>query len=460
MSLKNKIQFRSLIKHSAKEIFDWHLRCRKLERCIPPFEKTEVISSEGSPDKIGSEFSVRSKVFGFFSLKQVLQYHEFTQNESYALHLKKRALGFYNYSTQITRQEPHASEIIDQFEFFLNCPQFFSPFLTKYLKKRMGRALAYKHELIDYDIGMLQKYPFEKPLRILMSGSHGLIGKNVGYFLEFAGHDVWHLSRRKENKTKTVFWNSETGECNPENFEAFDVVIHLAGENIGKGWWTKKKKDKILKSRYEGTKNLVGILKTLKTPPKTFICASAIGYYGNRGNDILSETSAPGKGLFISEVCEKWEKASADLQSIGIRVVHTRFGMVLSAAGGALKKLIFPFKLGLGGKIGSGRQYISWVAIDDVVGAIYHVMMTPSIEGAVNVVSPNPITNKKFTKKLAKRFHRWVGPPIPEFIIRLIMGQKGKELLLSSTRVEPRRLFETGYNFRYSKLSQVLEHVV
>ncbi|QVL58381.1 MAG: TIGR01777 family oxidoreductase [Simkaniaceae bacterium] len=307
---------------------------------------------------------------------------------------------------------------------------------------------------------MISKYPFKEPLKVLISGSHGLIGKNLGYFLEFAGHDVWHLSRTGLKGEKTIVWDPKTGECDPSSFEGFDVVVHLAGENIGNGRWTRKKKESVLKSRSKGTENLVEIIKGLSCPPKAFISASAIGYYGNRGSEVVDEESGPGKGLFISEVCEEWERASRELEEKGIRVIHTRFGMVLSSAGGALKKMLTPFKFGLGGKIGNGHQYVSWVAIDDVVGAIYHVMMTPTVKGAVNVVAPNPVPNDILTKKLSKRLNRWMGPPFPEFMIRLLLGQKGEELLLTSTRAEPHRLSESGYHFHYPNLSQALEHVI
>ncbi|MCB1109939.1 MAG: TIGR01777 family oxidoreductase [Chlamydiia bacterium] len=306
----------------------------------------------------------------------------------------------------------------------------------------------------------MKKYPFEKPYKVLISGSHGLIGKNLGYFLEFMGHDVWHLNREKRDEDKVVVWDPESGACNLQDFEGFDAVIHLAGENIGKGWWTKRKKQRVLKSRAEGTERLAKVIGKLSQPPQAFISASAVGYYGNRGNELLNETSGPGKGLFISEVCKRWEQASRELEDRGIRVAHTRFGMVLSAAGGALKQMLRPFKWGVGGKIGSGHQYISWVAIDDVVGALYHVMMTPDLKGAVNVVAPNPVPNTIFSKKLAKILNRWLGPPLPEFVVRLLMGQKGEELLLTSTRVEPQRLNESGYNFHYPKLSQALDHVI
>lgn len=460
MGYTTKLRFRSLVNHSQQEVYNWHLKKRVFERCIPPSEMIDVICSEGKPNRIGSKISFRFKLFKLFWSKQLLEYTHSVKNESFRLVQKKGFFDSYTYETILTPQSPHTTEIVDCFELTHCFPSFLNPIINRYLKRRMAKILSYKHELIDHDIGMIQKYPFKKPLKVLISGAHGLIGKNLVYFLEFMGHDVWTLSRKSCEMEKVVIWNPRTGECNRNDFEGFDAVIHLAGENIGKGWWTKQKKERVLKSRTKGTELLVDIIKSLANPPKAFISASAIGYYGNRGNELLNEKSGPGKGLFISEVCEQWERASRELEEKGIRVAHARFGMVLSSEGGALKKMLPLFKWGIGGKIGTGHQYISWIAIDDVVGGLYHVMMTPKLLGPVNIVAPNPVPNDVFSKKLAQVLNRWLGPALPEFAVRLLMGQKGEELLLSSARVEPQRLSESGYNFHYPKLCQALEHVI
>ena len=460
MISKSKFQFRSLINRSPEEVFDWHLRDRALERCIPPYENIKILCSEGRLYRIGSQIAIRVKFFGIFSTTITLEYIDYVLNESFTTIVKDGILKDLNHKIAITPQCAHTSEIIDCFSFSHNLPRLLNFLINRNLKERISRILTYKHDMIDHDIGMIRKYPFKKPLKVLISGSHGLIGKNLGYFLEFAGHDVWYLSRIGSKEEKTIVWDPKTGECDSRSFEGFDVVVHLAGENIANGRWTKRKKERVLKSRCKGTENLVEIIKGLSNPPKAFISASAIGYYGNRGSEVVNESSGPGKGLFISEVCEQWERASRELEEKGIRVIHTRFGMVLSSSGGAFKKMLTPFKFGFGGKMGSGHQYVSWIAIDDVVGAIYHVMMTPSLKGAVNVVSPNPVPNDILIKKVSKRLNRWIGPPFPEFMILLFLGQRGKELLLTSTRVEPHRLSESGYHFHYPKLSQALKHVI
>ncbi|NGX51453.1 MAG: Epimerase family protein [Chlamydiae bacterium] len=461
MASKSKFRFRSLVNRSAKDLFAWHLRARVLERSIPPWEDVEVLSSEGRADQPGSKIVVKARIFGPYWRKIELEYREYVPNDSFKAVQIEGFFSHYEYKTTVTPQSEHTCEVVDQFEFSHNFPKILSPFINRSFEKRFSRMLLYRHEIIDNDLGLLEKYPFERPLKILITGSHGLIGKSLFHFLEFAGHEVWHLARSKsDHESHTIVWDPKTGRADREQFENFDAVINLAGESIAKGRWTKRKKERILKSRYKGTEHLVEILKQLKNPPKTFINASAVGYYGDRGSEVVNEKSDPGKGLFLSEVCEYWERASKDLEERGTRVIQTRFGVVLTSAGGALKQMLIPFKWGLGGKFGRGDQYLSWISIDDVIGALYHVMMTPSLDGPVNLVSPHPIPNSIFCKTLAKRLNRWIGPPMPEFIVHHLFGQKGDELLLASTRVEPSRLIETGYTFRYPKLPQALEHIV
>lgn len=461
MPSKSKFRFRSLINRSVEDVFNWHLRPRMLERCLPPWEDIRVLSSAGRPDHLGSKIAIDGKTIGPFRSKIEMQYTHYVANESFKALQTTGFFSNYEYETIITPQSSHTCEMIDQFEFTHDYPKIASFFINRSFRERLSRILVYKHEMIDHDLTLLEKYPFQQPLKVLISGSHGLIGKNLSHFLEFAGHDVWHLSRSQSKQgEQTIVWDPYAPPAGVELFEGFDAVIHLAGENIAKGRWTKKKKEQILESRSKGTETLVEILKKLKRPPKIYINASAVGYYGNRGSDVVNEESQAGEALFISEVCEHWERASRELEERGVRVVQSRFGVVLSSAGGALKQMLLPFKWGLGGKLGHGHQYISWVSIDDVIGALYHIMMTQALTGPVNIVSPQPVMNMVFCKKLAKRLKRWIGPPLPEFVVHLLFGQKGEELLLTSTRVEPLRLLETGYTFLYPNLSQALQHVV
>ena len=273
-------------------------------------------------------------------------------------------------------------------------------------------------------IFLQKKYPFQKPLKILMTGTHGFIGSSCMSFFKALGHSVFCLSRfQNSQEPNTLYWDLKSLEKDFQSLEGFDVVIHLAGENIGVGRWTQKKKDRIMESRQKGTDLLTKMLLKVKNPPKTFIQASAVGYYGDQGDVVLDEKSRSKKGLFITDVCHKWEKASRTLETRGVRVVQARFGVVLSSSGGMLKKLLFPFKWGGGGVLGSGKQYMSWIALDDALGALYHVIMTPSLVGPVNIVAPHPVFNQMFCRILIQCLHRFEGPRLPEWVVGLLFGQ-------------------------------------
>ena len=243
-----------------------------------------------------------------------------------------------------------------------------------------------------------------------------------------------------------------------ERVDGFDVVIHLAGETIV-GRWNAAKKARIRDTRVQGTKNLVEALTQTSHPPRVFICASAIGYYGNRGDELLGEQSAPGKD-FLAQVCREWETATQPATNAGIRTVNARFGVILSRDGGALPKMLPPFRMGVGGRIGNGRQWMSWVHIGDVVGAIEHALDNTSVTGPVNVVAPHPAINAEFTRTLARVLHRPAILPMPAFAVRLAFGEMGDALLLASQKVEPAKLTESGFQFRFPRLESALEDIL
>ncbi|HXI02861.1 MAG TPA: TIGR01777 family oxidoreductase [Candidatus Saccharimonadales bacterium] len=293
-------------------------------------------------------------------------------------------------------------------------------------------------------------------MRILVSGATGLIGSSLVPYLENEGHHVTALVRSGDGG---VIWDPSTGVKDPAAVEGCDVVVHLAGESIAAGRWSPERKKRIRESRVTGTRSLVASLGSLAKPPHVLVCASAIGYYGDRGDEFLDEESSSGRG-FLPEVCVAWEKAAAAAARIGVRVVSLRFGVILSARGGALAKMLLPFRLGLGGRVGSGRQYMSWVPMDDVVRIVDHVLRRDEISGPVNCVAPGPVTNAKFTSALARALSRPAIFPLPAFAARLAFGEMADELLLSSARVVPRRLEESGYRFLHSDLPGALRDVL
>lgn len=296
-------------------------------------------------------------------------------------------------------------------------------------------------------------------MKILIGGSHGLVGTALIKSLAADGHEIFQLVRYAPRSDREIEWSPDRYSIALARLEGFDAVVNLAGESIAAGRWTEEKKRRIRESRVKGTKLLGDALANLTNRPRTFICASAIGYYGNRGDEILTETNAPGEG-FLAEVCVEWEKATALAIEQGIRVVNARFGVILDQKGGALAKMLPPFRMGVGGRIGSGKQWMSWIALDDVVGALKFALTQDSLQGPVNFVAPNPVTNAEFTKTLGKALSRPTILPIPAFAVRLLFGEMGDALLLGSQRVEPERLTRAGYGFQYQRLGEALQNVL
>ena len=295
-------------------------------------------------------------------------------------------------------------------------------------------------------------------MKILVTGSSGFIGTALVKFLTAGGHSVISLPRSNFNPESPVWDMDNCIKDLAHNGEKY-AVVHLAGENIADGRWSEKKKNKILNSRVRGTKLLAEFFSQTEHKPTVIISASAVGFYGDRGAEILDESSKRGNG-FLADVCVNWEDAVNVAAEAGIRVVNARFGIVLSSKGGALKKMLLPFKMGLGGVIGSGEQYMSWLSIDDAVAMIQYVIANDSIHGSVNFVTQNTINNREFIKTLGRVLNRPTIFPLPVFAARLAFGEMADELLLSSTRVFPEKLVDSGYKFQHPDLSQALEHLI
>ncbi len=281
-------------------------------------------------------------------------------------------------------------------------------------------------------------------MKVLISGSSGLVGSALRRNLEEEGHRTRALPRTYEE---------------PIDFNGVDAVVHLAGESIAEGRWNDEKKRRIEESRVVGTRQLAEQIAASTEKPSVFICASAIGYYGDRSDQDLNEASAPGDG-FLPEVCIKWEQAAEAAVNAGVRTVNIRTGIVLSKDGGALKKMLPPFKMGGGGILGSGKQYMSWISLEDEVAIIRYLINNPTISGPVNLVSPNPVTNKEFTKTMGAVLKRPTVLPLPAFAARLLFGEMADALLLSSTRVYPGKLIESGYDFKHADLEAALRSIL
>lgn len=288
-------------------------------------------------------------------------------------------------------------------------------------------------------------------MKIAVTGSTGLVGSALARFVRAAGHEVFPLKRPEH-------WDPEKGTVNPSAFQGIDAVVHLAGESIASGRWTAAKKARIKDSRVKGTKLISGSLARLEKLPGVLVSMSAVGYYGNRGDEVLTEESAAGEG-FLADVCRQWEAATDSATRKGIRAVHLRTGLVLSRKGGALGKIILPFKFGVGGKIGSGKQYLSWITLDDLCAAILHCIQAGGLHGPVNTVSA-PVTNLEFTRIVGRVLSRPTLFPLPAFAARIILGEMADELLLASQRVEPVKLLASRFGFRHRDLEPALRELL
>ncbi len=296
-------------------------------------------------------------------------------------------------------------------------------------------------------------------MKIAITGATGLVGRGLVRHLEHSGHEIHALVRRKDRATaQEIYWNPAAGEIDGAALEGVDAVIHLAGENLA-GYWTRAKKERILSSRRDGTRLLSTALAGLKKPPRVFISTSATGFYGDRGDAELDESAPRGRG-FLAGVCAEWEAAAEPARQAGIRVVHPRFGIILDKNGGALGKLLPLLRWGLGGKLGSGRQYWSWITMQDVHRGLAFVLEQPQLSGALNFTAPDPVSNAVFTKRAARRLHRPAFFAVPAFVLRTVMGEMAQEMLLNSARVVPGRLLEAGFQFKHPDLGTALEEIL
>ena len=298
-------------------------------------------------------------------------------------------------------------------------------------------------------------------MKILISGASGLVGTHLIPVLEAKDHEIYSLVRKTPKNEREIQWDAGKGFSEKEQarLENFDAVVHLAGDNVASENWSQDKKRRIRESRSTGTRVLVEALKKTSNPPETFVSASASGFYGDRKDEVLTEESTKGEG-FLPDVCDEWERETRRAEEFGARVVSLRIGVVLSKDGGALDKMLTPFKMGVGGVVGSGKQWMPWIALDDLVNVIVFALDNAELKGAVNTISPGIVTNEGFTKALGAALSRPTILPIPEFAIRLLYGEMGETLLLQGQRMIPEKLQNAGFEFQYPKLEDALKHVL
>lgn len=437
---------------SVEDAFAYHERHGALQRLVPPWESVEVERSDNSLT-VGSEVVLRTSVFGV-PIRWVAQHTAYEPPSLFADTQLAGPFALWRHRHQFESVGEHSS-LTDRIEFKVPLGAIGSLLGSRTALGKIESMFAYRHRVTRDDLTLQADHPLAMK-RVAISGSTGLVGRQLGSLLTLLGHEVIPIVRKVSSEeglgqSTIAAWSGEA-----EKLADTDVVVHLAGKSIASGRWTDETKRQIRDSRVQKTRSLCESLAKLPTKPEVLICASATGIYGSRGDELLDEYSDLGDD-FLADVAGEWERACQPAVDAGIRVVNARFGLVLSPQGGALQKMLTPAKLA-GGSLGHGRQWWSWIALDDVLGAIYHAIAESSLSGPVNFVSSDPITNAGFAKALGHVIGRPALFPAPAFVLRAALGEMADALLLSSTRVKPGKLMASGYRFRFNDLTQFLKY--
>ncbi len=437
---------------TPEAVYRWHEQPGAFERLTPPWIRAGVLSRVGGLEN-GARVNLLFRV-GPFRIRSVFEHRDGEPARQFRGVQIKGPFARWEHTHRFEPDGETSCFLEDRISYALPGAAAGQLLGAPFVRRELERLLVYRHRILKHDIAFRNNHP-TAPMKILVTGSHGLIGSALVPFLATAGHSVARLGRSGGD----IVWNPAAGSIDGERLEGFDAVIHLAAEGLGGLRWTAEKKAKVRDSRAAGTRLLCETLARLNRPPKILLSASAIGFYGNRGSEILDEDSSGGAG-FLAGVCREWEEATRPAAEHGIRVAHLRFGIVLSPAGGALARMLPAFRCGAGGPFGTGWQYMSWIAIDDVLGAIGCALATDKLAGPINVVGPYVTNNRDFAKTLGSVLNRPSLLRMPAFGLRLAFGELADEVLLASARVEPRKLLDAGYVFRYPNLEGALRHVL
>ncbi|HSW30279.1 MAG TPA: TIGR01777 family oxidoreductase [Longimicrobiales bacterium] len=438
--------------HAPEEVFAWHERAGALERLTPPWARVDVEHKDGGI-RDGARVVLRVHE-GPASFRWELRHRDFEPGRQFRDEQVSGPLKSWVHTHRFLPLDGGGTLLEDEIE--LEAPLGL-PFGPAVVKGELERLFRFRYRRLATDLDRHRLYADRPRLTVAVTGASGLVGQALTHFLTTGGHTVLPLVRRKERVVGgAIHWNPRTGEIDAEALARADAVVHLAGASIARGRWTDDRKKVIRDSRVQGTDLLSRTLASLGSDaPRVLVSGSATGYYGNRGDERLDESAGPGGG-FLAEVVKAWEAAVSPAERAGIRVVRLRTGVVISPAGGALGQMLLPFKMGVGGRLGSGRQYFSWVDLDDLVAAIVHALYEPSLQGAVNATAPNPVTNAAFTDALGRALGRPTVLPVPAFAVRAAFGQLGEEALLWGQRVLPAKLERSGFRFSYEGVEDSL----
>ncbi len=438
-------------------VFEWHERRGAFHRLTPPWEL--VLEKRADPEipAVGSERI----------MKFVMGPAKMTWHAKHTIYDPPHAFGetmlkgpFWKWDHEhLFEEKDGITTVTDQVDYKVPFG-FLGEIVDRVLggrlvAQRIDRMFKAREIRLQRDMNRHQKFRSEARKKILIAGSSGLIGTQLVAFLDTGGHDVYRLVRRNVKDDHEIEWDPEKGVIDSSMIEGFDAVIHLGGEGIGDRRWSAKRKNKIMTSRTESTSLLAETLANLKQPPEVFMVASAVGFYGHSDEQGLTEKSEPGTG-YLAEVCSAWEESARPAAESGIRTIWLRTGIVLSGIGGALGKMLLPFKMNAGGPIASGKQWMPWISMDDQIYSMHELLMDSSASGAYNLTAPNPVSQREFAKTLGRVLKRLAIAPLPSFVVKILFGEMGKNLLTEGQHVIPSRLEEQGYEFTHSDLESAL----
>ena len=446
--------YRSAIAGVTPEaLFAWHLRPGAFERLVPPWESVRV---EGDPPGLADgsrlRFSIRK---GPLRFRWTALHRDLVPGVQFVDEQERGPYARWVHTHRFLPGEAGGAILEDHVDYRLPLGWFGGALAGGATRSMLDRLFPFRHKRTRDDLARHAAFARFGPQRVAITGATGLVGSALAAFLSTGGHRVQRLVRRSAVSDGEIAWDPSSGRVDLAALEGVDAVVHLAGRGIAEGRWNPAAKAAIRESRVGGTAVIARSLASLKRPPRVLVCASAIGFYGNTGGTEVDETAPRGRG-FLPEVCEAWEAAADPARSAGIRVVHLRIGVVLSSRGGALARMLTPFRLGAGGVVGGGSQGMSWIALDDLIGAIQYALFTEGLSGPVNAVAPAPATNRELTRILARLLHRPALLPLPAAAVRLLFGEMGQALLLESARVLPRRLAESGFSHLHPTLEGAL----
>ncbi len=439
---------------AADVAFAWHARPGALARLLPPWQRIEVVSQHGGIEP-GARVELRLRA-GPFARRWLAVHGEKVEGRSFTDRQERGPFAQWEHRHAFEPVSATSCRMVDAIRYALPGAPLTQWLLGGAVRRRLAQAFAYRHATVAADLAAVSG---DRRRRILVSGASGLVGRALVPFLSAAGHEVVRLVRgTRATAPDLVGWDPRQPLA-PECVAGFDAVVHLAGAGIADRRWSAARKTEILRSRVEGTGTLATALAACAAPPAVFVCASATGYYGDRGDAVVDETSPAGVG-FLPEVCAAWEAAAEPARAAGVRVVHARIGIVLDPRGGALGKMLPLFRLGLAGRLGSGRQVMSWIALDDLLDVLHRAIVDPNVRGPVNAVTRSPVTNAAFTATLARVLRRPAILPAPAFALRLVAGEMAQPLLLASTWALPGVLSARGHTFRHEDLEGALRHML